>query len=231
MEEEISLDLGDFIHILRKRIKLILLITILSTAVSGFLSYYVIKPTYEASTTIIVGKADTSSSDKSKNNYNYNDIMMYQNLIKTYAEIGKSNAVAEKAAAGLKDITAEQIQKSVTVTPQVDTQIVQFKAQSNNPRQAYLMLNAVANSFMQEATRIYPGENIKIMDEAEVPSKSIKPRKLLNIAIAFFIGLMASVGLSFLLEYMDNTLKTEQDINKYLGLPVIGIIPKDFGKY
>ena len=228
MEEEISLDLGDFIHILRKRIKLILLITILSTAVSGVLSYYVIKPTYEAKATIVVGKADADSKDKSK--YDYDDIMMFQNLIKTYAEIAKSTAVAESASARLNNVSAKDLSDDITVTPMANTQLIEFKAQNSNPQGAYLMLNAVCNSFMQEAKRIFPGQNIQIIDEAKIPEEPIKPKKLLNTVIAFFIGLMASVGITFLLEYMDNTLKTEQDINKYLGLPVIGIIPKDIRK-
>ena len=60
-----------------------------------------------------------------------------------------------------------------------------------------------------------------------MPEKPIKPKKALNVAIAFFLGLMASVGLTFIIEYMDSTIKTEEDINKYLELPVIGIIPKN----
>lgn len=52
----------------------------------------------------------------------------------------------------------------------------------------------------------------------------MKPQPLLNIAIALVVGLMAGVGLSFLLEYLDNTIKSEQDIEKLLELPVLGAI-------
>lgn len=225
MEEEISLDLTDLMHIIRKRMKLIVLITILSTAVSGVLSYYVIKPTYEAKATIVIGKANTSSKDKSK--YEYDDVMMFQSLVKTYAEIGKSSTVAEKASARLKNVSDKDILENIIVTPMVNTQLIEFKAHNRSPQEAYLMLNAVCNSFMQEAERIYPGQNVQIMDEVKMPEQPIKPKKLLNIVVAFFIGLMVSVGFTFLLEYMDSTLKTEQDINKYLSLPVIGVIPKD----
>ena len=64
------------------------------------------------------------------------------------------------------------------------------------------------------------------MDKAIVPINAISPNKKLNIAIAFFIGLMVSLGIVFLLEYVDNTIKTESDVEKYLGLPVLGVIPK-----
>lgn len=224
MEEEITLDLRDFFYILRKRIKLILFITVACTLVSAILSFFVIKPTYEAKTTIVIGKTESSQGDKSQ--YNYNDIMMFQKLVKTYAEIGKSTVVAERASAKVKDISADKLQKMITVTPQADTQIIQFKVENNNPEKAYTIMNAVCNSFIEEAKRIYPSGSIQVMDGAKVPEKPIKPKKAMNIAIAFLIGLMASVGLTFVLEYMDKTIKTEEDINKYLDLPVIGIIPK-----
>jgi len=229
MEEQMSLDLTDFIHILRKRIKLILLITILSTVVSGVLSFFVIKPTYESKTTIVIGKDNSGPNDKSK--YDYDDIIMFQNLIKTYAQIAKSTAVSESASARLKNVPAEDILDSITVTPMANTQLIEFKVQNSNPEEAYLIINAVCNSFFQEAQRIYPGQNIQVMDKPKIPDQPIKPKKLLNIAVAFFIGLMVSVGLTFLLEHMDNTLKTEEDINKCLGIPIIGIIPKDTDKY
>ena len=64
------------------------------------------------------------------------------------------------------------------------------------------------------------------MDRAIVPINPISPNKKLNLAIAFFLGLMISVGIVFLLEYLDSTIKTESDVEKYLDLPVLGVIPK-----
>lgn len=225
MDGDVSLNLRDLLHVLKKRSKFILAVTIGSTIISGALTFSLIKPTYEAKTTIVIGKTDGGQDDKSQ--YNYNDIMMFQKLVKTYSQIGKSQAVAESASAKLGDISAEQIQKVLIVTPQADTQIVELKVENNNPEKAYLMMNAVSNSFIQESKRIYPKGNVQVMDAAKIPQKPIKPNKLINIFAAFVIGLMASVGISFALEYMDSTIKTEDDINKYLGLPVIGIVPKN----
>lgn len=225
MDQEMTLDLKDFYYILRKRMKLIVVITLGCTIVSGVLSFFVIKPTYEASATIIVGKPKSNE----KNNTQYSDVMMYQNLIKTYAEIAKSTSVAEKSANKLNGkVTAGSLEKIVTITPQQGTQILQIKADSKNAQDAVNIVNTVSQTFIEECKRVFPtGGDIQIMDKAKFPEKPVKPKKSLNVAIAFFIGLMASVGLSFVLEYMDSTIKTEDDIEKYLGLPVIGIIPKD----
>lgn len=224
MSGEMTLDLKDFFHIIKKRIKLIFIITITCTLISGILNFFVIKPTYEAKTSIVIGKSDNNLSDKSQ--YNYNDIMMFQKLVKTYAEIGMSRTVSENASSKLKNISADKLQSIITVTPQADTQIVEFKVENSDPQEAYLIMNAVTNAFIQESKRIYPSENVQVMDAAQIPQKPIKPKKALNLAIAFFIGLIVSIGLTFILEYTDNTVKTEEDVNRYLGIPVIGVVPK-----
>ena len=68
--------------------------------------------------------------------------------------------------------------------------------------------------------------DIRIIDEARIPNSPIKPNKKLNLAIGGILGLMLGVMLTFFLEYMDNTIKTTDDIERYLGLPVLGLIPK-----
>ena len=60
----------------------------------------------------------------------------------------------------------------------------------------------------------------------KVPENPVSPNKKLNIAIAFLLGLMVSVGLSFLLEFLDNTYKNKEQLEKDLEIPVIGAIPK-----
>jgi capsular polysaccharide biosynthesis protein len=68
-------------------------------------------------------------------------------------------------------------------------------------------------------------ENVVVVDHAQVPESPIKPRKTMNVAIAFVLGAMAAVGLIFLLEYLDTSIKTPEDVTTHLGLPVLGVIP------
>lgn len=218
-----TLDLKDFFYILKKRLKLIVCITIGCTIISGLVSFFVIKPTYEASSTIIVGKPKNSETRTDNN-----DVMMYQNLVKTYAQIAQSNAVAKEALGKLDgSLTLDQLQKMVAIIPEEGTQILTIKGDSKNPQQAVNIVNAMSTSFVDESKKVYPtGGDIQIMDVPQFPDKPVKPKKALNIAIAFFLGLLVSVGLSFLLEYSDSTIRTEEDVARYLDLPVIGIIPK-----
>ena len=66
---------------------------------------------------------------------------------------------------------------------------------------------------------------VQVLDEAIVPKLPIKPKLELNMVIAGVFGMMISIFVVFLLEYLDNTIKTPGDIEKYLGLNIIGIIP------
>ena len=68
--------------------------------------------------------------------------------------------------------------------------------------------------------------SVVVVSEASTPESPIKPNKKLNVAIAFILGLMLFSLLAFVLEYLDNTIKTPEDINRELGLSVIGVIPK-----
>lgn len=67
--------------------------------------------------------------------------------------------------------------------------------------------------------------NIRITGEAVTPSNPILPKKKMNLLLSIIFGLMVGVGISFLLEYMDQTLRTEEDIEKYLNLPVLSVVP------
>lgn len=225
MEQEISLDLRAIYYMLRKRLVMIIAITLVAAITSGIVSFLVLTPIYESKISIVIGKTPTENGQKQQ--YEYSDIMMYQNLIKTYAKIAQSRTVAQNTISRLSiNSKVEEVMAQTSVTPQNDTQIMDIKVRNISKVLAKDLVNALATEFIKEAKRIYPDGNVQIIDKAVLPRIPVKPNKKLNVAIAFMLGFMVSIGLAFVLEYMDNTIKTEQDIEKTLGLPVLGIIPK-----
>lgn len=226
MVEAENSSLRDYLEIIIKRKVLIILLTILAVTVTGIVSF-IIPPTYEAKTSVVIGKTNSNQNQQTQ----YSDILMYQNLVKTYAQIAKSKNVAKATAGQIKDqssytsITSDDIASALTVTPQQDTQIIDISIKSKSAEQAKTIADVVTDSFISEAKRIYPTQDIQIMDSAQMPKVPIQPNKKLNIAIAFLLGLMVSVCLALLLEYADNSIKSENDVEKCLDLPVIGIIP------
>jgi capsular polysaccharide biosynthesis protein len=154
---------------------------------------------------------------------------MYQNLIKTYAEIVQSDRVAQITAKKLKNkYEPKEIQKMLKVTPQQGTQILEIKAENKDRVEVAKIVNKLSETFMEESKKSFPtGGDIQILDSPKVPEEPIKPKKLLNISIAFILGIMASIGTVFVLEYTDTTIKNKNDVERYLDMPVIGIIPKN----
>lgn len=68
--------------------------------------------------------------------------------------------------------------------------------------------------------------NIRIVEKAVLPQAPVKPNKKRNILLGAVLGLMFGIGIAFLREYMDQSLRTEEDVQKYLDLPVLSVIPK-----
>ncbi|MDM0611816.1 Wzz/FepE/Etk N-terminal domain-containing protein [Clostridium perfringens] len=223
--EENTISLQEIAYALKKRWKLIALITIAATLVSAILSFFVIKPQYEATTKLFIGKQESQDN----NAYNNNDVMMYQQLMKTYAELAKTSDLVTKAVKSAdldynqKDIKA--ILKNLNATPSAETQILDLSFKGGNPKEVLKLTEALTNEFISESKELIPNGNVQVIQKPQLPERPVSPNKKLNILIAFVLGLMVGVGVVLLLEYLDNTFKSREELEKTLDLPIIGTIP------
>ncbi|MED3652380.1 YveK family protein [Heyndrickxia sporothermodurans] len=220
MEETISLK--ELMQTLRKRIGLITVIAIIAVIISGVVSYFVLTPIYQTSTQLLVNQKKGE-----ENPYNTNQVQTNLQLINTYNVIIKSPAILDKVVDELNlKMTAAELNEKVTVASEKDSQVVNVSVQDEDPYKAAKIANKIANVFKTNIASIMNVDNVSILTKAEVGEKisPIKPKPVLNIAIALVVGLMVGVGIAFLLEYLDNTIKTEQDIEKILEIPVLGVI-------
>lgn len=221
--DEMELDLREIFGILKKRKKMIVIITLLATLASGILSFFFITPIYDASTEILVNKSESEQGYA----YNINDINTDLKLISTYSVIIKSPRIIDEVIEEYDlAITQEELVDKIQVNTVKDSQVMKITVEDPDQHQAALMANAIADVFKREIVNIMNVDNVQILTEAkyETNPTPVKPNTILNIAIAFVLGLMISVGLAFLLEYLDNTIKTEEEVERLLGYPVLGII-------
>lgn len=220
MEETISLK--ELFLTLKKRLSLIIIITAIATATSGIVSYFLLTPIYQSSTQILVNQ-----SKDEQQVYNAGEVQTNLQLINTYNVIIKSPAILDKVIQKEKlDMTSGTLNGLVTVASEQNSQVVNITVQNEDPKKAADIANSIATTFQKEIPNIMNVDNVSILTQAQVgenPSP-IKPQPLINMAIAFVVGLMVGVGISFLQEYLDNTIKTEQDIENQLRLPVLGAI-------
>lgn len=221
MEEQV-ISISEIFEAIKKRWIIIVAITLTATIISGIISFFVIDPVYEASTKVFVGKEENDNAA-----YNSSEINMYQQLLQTYAQAIKTKDLVNRAISGLKydGLEARNVVESLTVNPISNTQILQIKYQSKDPNEAKDVLKSVTDEFIVTAKELVPNGNVRIIEEVELPENPVSPNKKMNIAIAFLLGLMVSVGLVFLLEYLDNTYKNKDQLEKELGIPVLGAIP------
>ena len=220
MEEQV-ISISEIIDAVKKRWKIIALTTVLATVVSGIFSFFVISPTYEASTKIFIGKEGAESEG-----YNSSDVSMYQNLIKTYSELIKTKDLVNKAIDNSQyDLSVNSVLNGITVNTLTGTQILQISYQSKSPSIAKNILESITNEFITKAEELVPNGNVKVLESVELPKNPVAPNKTMNIAIAFILGMMVGFGIVFLLEYLDNTYKNKEQLEKDLDIPVLGVIP------
>jgi len=222
-EEEISLK--QIFEILKKRAWIIATITVTAVLITTIFNFFVIKPTYESYTTIMISKPRNRIIDD-ENPITYQEIQTNRLLVSTYREIAKSRTVLEEVIkdSGI-DISIGQLREKVDVSLVKDTEIIQIKVEDHDPETAAHLANSIASAFSDQVIRIMNVENVQVIDEAIPQRNPVKPRKQLNIAISMVLGTMIGVFVAFVLEFLDTSIKTPEDVEKYLGLPVIGSIP------
>lgn len=220
---EMEIDIRELIYIMKRRLWFIVLATILAILASGIVSFFVLDPIYQASTTIMVGK---SSGYGDSSQLQIQDLNLNQRLAKTYGQIVKSRGVSEEVIDHLGlNITPEQLKAKTTVSQVNDTEFITISVTDTNPEEAASIANKLSEVFKKKVMEIMRVDNVQVLDDAVVPKFPIKPRIAINIAIAGVLGFMISIFVAFLLEYMDNTIKSPEDIQRHLQLNIIGTIP------
>ncbi len=212
----------DVRRIIRHNLKMILVLVVLSVLAAWLVSYYALKPQYEATATLLVKKPG------SENQMVYDDFITSEKMVKTYSEIMKSRLVMEDVIANLKlTTTSEQLSKKISVRSDNESLLTSITVRDENFEQAVRIANEFADISMQKWNSIMQMSSVTIIDRAKQGEnpEPVFPRPFLNIALAFILSLMAGIGIAFLRDFMDKSLKTEEEIEELFGLPVLGVIP------
>jgi capsular polysaccharide biosynthesis protein len=159
--------------------------------------------------------------------YQANAVQTNVQLVNTYSVIINNPTVLNQVIKKLHlNMTSDQLKDMLTVNTEQNSQAFTLTAETDSPKLSVAIVNNVASAFKSQVQRVMNVDNVSILSPATYAESStpVKPKPLINLAIAFVVGLMVSIGLAFLLDYLDNTIKTEDDIDQILGLPVLGSI-------
>ncbi|WP_020619929.1 YveK family protein [Paenibacillus daejeonensis] len=221
------MELKQYWTIVKKRLWLIIMLMVLGGGGAGLYSYMVMNPVYEASTKLIVNQSSEASMlaklDLGTINSNIQLVKTYKEIIQTPRIMG---VVAEQHPE--LGLTAQQLVQKINVSSVNDTQVMNVSARDVSYEKAALIVNSVSEVFMQEIPLLMQVDNVSILNTAELDRTPapVSPSPKLNIAAALLLAGMLGMGAAFLLEYLDDTIKSEDDVMKVLDMPTLSVIPR-----
>ncbi len=215
----------ELLDLMRRIAKKWWLIVILVT-ISAVTSYYVTKmritPIYKATTTIFIGKESSSITDIS-----LADLEIGNQLVTDYRELIKTNLVAKEVIEKLAlKVTPVDLNKFLMVQTVKGSRFMHISYKDPSPELAVKIVDKVSEVMKEKAETIVGAKNVHIVDYAELPHKPVSPNLFLNVAVAAVLGFITAIIIIVLDTMLDTAVHKEEEIEKEIGLPVLGIIPK-----
>ena len=219
MEE---IDLKEMFDYFLGKISWIIIAVALAVAIGNVYTTFTRVPMYKSTTSLVL-----VSENKDSTSYNTSEQQLNKNLVGTYSEIIKSKTILKEVISNLDlEYSVATLQNRITVSSITNTEIIQITVADPDPKVASKIANQMATVFVKEIPKFYKLNNVTVLDKAEANERPYNVNFIKDNAIYVMIGLVLSCGVIFIFFYFDTTIKTSEEIEKKLGLNVIGIVPK-----
>lgn len=205
----------------------VLIMLVLGVALGMLYSSFLVTPMYRSVTTLVLSNVSDTNNGTASGAITQNDLLLNQKLVSTYGEIMKSRTVAKQVIEklGLK-ISEDDLINSISVQAKKDTELLEISVSNSDPKTAADIANTLAEVFTEKVKEVYQIENVTVIDKAEMDNNPYNVN-MPKTAIIFAFGfLIISCLVIFAKVYFNNTIKTPEEIEKALGLPVLAVIPK-----
>ena len=223
-DDEVEIDLRELYYALKKRVLVILAAVLAGAVIAGAATKLLMTPVYSATSTMLVLTKETTLSSLA-------DLQIGSQLTKDYNILITSRTVLQDVVDELNlDMTYKELMECITIENPSDTRILSITAIDKDPKMAKKIADTLAKTsadFIGDKMEVTPP---KIIEEGEVPTIQTSPSTKKNVLIGALAGLILSAGIIILLTLMDDTIKSEEDIENYLGLTTLASIPdrKDY---
>lgn len=222
MEE---LDLKELFTIFWNKKTQIILIVAIFMVIGMIYTIGFVTPVYTSSTTLVLATSD-SSSNADNNSITTTDVTLNSKLVSTYSELVKSKNVLRQVKSNLNsDFNEQELRKNIAVTSVKDTEIIEITVTHEDPAYAAKVANEIAKVFTEKVAEIYNINNVHVVDEAEVSSAPSNVNHAKDIVIFAFVGVVVAVMYVLIVNMLDTTVKTQEDIERMLKIPVLANIP------
>lgn len=220
-EAEEVIDLLELFRAILKHIKLIIVLCILFGVCGFFGTKLLIAPTYTASTSIYLTPQISESGS-----LDYNSQMANSKLVTNVVNLLTQNNIMSEVAKDVGLESAECVKKLVSVTNESDTEIITISATTTDPKLSKDIANDTVSTFIRTMQKNLNVRNIEVVDKAKLSYVPSGPNVKKNTMMAGVVGLLVGVGYAVLKFLLDNRLRTKEEAEKYLGIPVFCEIPE-----
>ncbi len=205
----------------------ILLITLIFIVIGTIYTIGFVTPMYTSSTTLVLAGADkTTDTNKQGSTITTTDVTLNSKLVETYSVILQTKDVLREVIKNLGiKISEEEIKNNITVSSVKNTEVIQISVNNENATNAAKITNEIAKVFSKKVGEIYNINNVYVLDEAEVSTNPSNINHTKDIVIFAFIGIVISVMYVLIANMLDTTVKTQEDIEKAIKIPVLANIP------
>jgi capsular polysaccharide biosynthesis protein len=220
------MELRHYLLLVRRRLVLVIV-----TTVAGIAGGYLVTshtPVYQAQTSIYVGSRQAAGGNTST------DIIQLDRIIATYAALVKSGPVAQGAIqASHAPRTPGQVVGEITSVVIPNTNLIAISVSDRSPGLAQALANGVATSFIAQVQNLSAASgtsptstpSVSVFQPAGLPGVALGTSLKRNVALGALFGLIVSVGLVLLIDYLDITIKSADDLEQHGDLPVLGTVP------
>lgn len=221
--EEMEIDLIELVHVLLRKWWLILVVALAGFAISVGYTKFAVTPMYESKAMLYVLPNTTSVTSVA-------DLQIGMAITGDFEVIATSKPVIDKAIQTIKKeegkkFTRSTIKGMITVENMEDTRILVIKAKSANPEHACWVANAMAEATAERMAEITKKDPPTTVEMAEVSKSPVSPSMTKNAALGFIIGAVLVCGILVVQFLLNDNIKTEEDVEKYLGEVTLVSIP------
>ncbi|CUO24895.1 MULTISPECIES: polysaccharide biosynthesis tyrosine autokinase [Clostridium] len=214
-----------YFKLIKEKLSIIILITISSIIISTIATLFFIEPTYESKISVIIGPNQSTSGDYSSSQSSY-DVVMYQKMVKTYSELLTSKIVLQDVIenTGL-DLNLESLESMIKIKTTTESEFINITVEGKVPEVTTLVANQLTLSLKNISSEIRGVDNVILVDSASIPEKPTKPNIIINISLSFILGLIFSISLVVLINYLDQRIKDKDELKELITFPILGEIP------
>lgn len=219
-DDEIVIDFRELFYEFKRRIWWILLAALLGTGAAGAYSYYLLTPQYISEAKIYVLSKETTLTSLA-------DLQMGTQLTQDYKELIGSRPVMQEVINTLNlDITYRQLAEKLKLENPKDTRILYLTVTDPNPYMAKAIVDEIANAASDYIGEIMEMTPPKLIEDGMVATVQTSPNVKKNAAVGGLVMLVLACGVITLSVIMNDTIRSEEDVFKYLELPVLAVVPE-----